>query len=182
MGQRYNLARIFFTACVMILLTACLPSRMLTPLTTSTCNGGWEPYTSREFPEQSLTWQVGLRETGLEVKDIQVLGWGETWVNLCGSEVTRSWGQAYVEISATILVDDVKDAAALSDTLTHVYPVVKSLVSAEEDLSDARLRLTFTSRQGENESIEVQCDFSQGILLVEQGQGGSDLFISTCQE
>jgi hypothetical protein len=156
------------------------PTRLIAP--TSTCSWGWGPYIGKEVPSWTNAWKETFSETDLEASELKVEGVGETSVKICNGETTESWGTAYAEIKATIIVDDVKDSNGLGNTLAKVYQAVKILTTNEKDLAEANLSILFVSRKDKNEVMRRNCNHNQGIIMVEQGKVGKELFEATCSE
>ena len=163
-------------------LTACVPQANNLPFLspTPTCTGGWGPYIGKDMPEWTQAWQAAFAETHLEAMDVKVQGVGETWVSICGGKRTESWGMAYAQIQATLLVDDVQDPELLGNTMEKVYRAVKTLTSNQPDLAKANLSILFVSRTDKNQVVRRNCNFVQGLEMMGQGTSGKKLFEATC--
>jgi hypothetical protein len=172
----------FFLLWVLAFLSACaMPTGSLPFLKpTATCTGGWGPYIGKDMPDLTAAWQAAFRETGLEAQNVKVQGVGETWVSICGDRRTESWGAAYHEILATILVADIGDADLLGATIEKVYRALEPLVANEKLLAGANLGIRFISKTDEDEVLAVNCNYQQGLVLMEEGKNGRELFDSTC--
>jgi hypothetical protein len=163
----------------LLLLAACNQNIFLP---TPTCSGGWGPYIGKDIPELTTSWVVAFKESGLEGRDIKVQGVGETWVWFCNGKSTESWGMAYTEIQATIIVDDIKDFESLGIIMEKVYRSIKSLIAKEEGLSESRLSILFVSKDDNKEALSRTCNFNQGISMMEEGVSGKELFEETCRD
>ena len=149
---------------------------------TPTCNYGWGPYLGKDVPGWTDAWNEAIREAGVEVKDARVQGIGETSFIFCGGEATESWEMAYQEIQATLLVEDVSDLDALGDSMVRVYRAVQILVSTEKDLAEANLSILFVSGKDQSDAMRWSCSHIQGIVMIEQGKNGRELFDATCSK
>jgi hypothetical protein len=183
-ADRPNWKRILL-ASVLLLSAAC--STQINPLSfsaapTPTCTWGWGPYIGKEIPELTNAWKEAFGETGLEAKDLKVEGVGETSFSICNGKTSESWGAVYKEIKATIIVDDVKALGVLGNAMERIYPAVKILTAKEKDLAKANLAILFVSRKDKNEVLRRNCNHVHGIILMEQGKNGKELFQATCSQ
>jgi hypothetical protein len=174
--------KFFLPLCVLIFLSGCVIKAGNLPFLkpTATCTGGWGPYIGKDMPDLTAAWQAAFRETGLEARDVKVEGVGETWVSICGDRRTESWGAAYHEILATILVADIGDPDELGAAIEKVYRVLDPLVANEKLLAGARLGILFIAKTDANEVLAVDCNYQQGLVMMDEGKAGMELFDSTC--
>ena len=143
---------------------------------------GRGPYIGKEIPDWTNTWKEAFGETDLEASELKVEGVGETSTKICNGETTESWGMAYAQIQATIIVNNVKDSTELGNMLVKIYQAVKILTTHEKDLAEANLSILFVSRKDKNEVVGRNFNHTQGIILMEQGKVGKELFQATCSE
>jgi hypothetical protein len=134
----------------------------------------------KDVPDWTSAWKEAISHADLEVKDVRVQGIGETSFIYCGGKATESWERAYLEIQATITVEDVKNLDTLGDTMVKVYRAVKILITNEQDLSEANLSILFASRKDQSDVMRRSCNHNPGIVMIEQGKNGKELFEATC--
>lgn len=156
------------------------PKSPRTVISTPTCTGGWGPYIGKELPDFTITWKDAFKETNLDAFDIKVEGVGEPWYSTCGDETTESWGIIYVEIEAAIYVEDARDPDLLGKTLAKIYPAVNTLILNEKDLAGARLAIRFFTRTDRSKFVAVRCNFQQGLILIQEGKHGKELYETKC--
>ncbi len=158
------------------------PGRTTSAGATPTCIWGWGPYIGKEFPDRTSAWKQALASTGLDARDAKVEGVGETSVRIYDGKRTESWGMAYQEIKATVIVEDAQDPDTLGNAMVQVYRAVRSLGPTEKDATHTRLSILFVSSKDKNDAVARTCDHMQGIKLIEEGKGGRELFEATCRQ
>ena len=163
-----------------LVISGCGSGQALKP--TPTCSYGWGPFIGKDVPGWTNAWKAAIHAANLETKDVRVQGIGETSFFYCGGKTTEAWEMAYPEIQATILVDDVQDPDTLGNILVKVYRAVQILVTDEQDLAEANLSILFASRTDQGEVLRRSCNHNQGILMIEQGKSGRELFEATCSK
>ncbi len=163
---------ILFFPWVIILLGGCFTAESIA---TPACQGGFGPYIGKDLPELSRAWVKAIQSTNLETTDVKVQGVGETWTNSCNGKVTQSWGMAYREYQAVILLEDIENTESLGAATRKVYQSLKSL--NEADRKDANLSLVF--KDG-SKVLRRFCDFELGFSLMEQGKTDQEVFEATC--
>jgi hypothetical protein len=161
-----------------VVISGCRPERLLKP--TPTCSYGWGPYTGKDVPDWTAAWKEVISHADLEVKDVRVQGIGETSFIYCGGKATESWERAYLEIQATITVEDVKNLDTLGDTMVKVYRAVKILITNEKGLAEANLSILFASRKDQSEVMRCSFNHNLGIVMIARGKNGRELFEATC--